>query len=114
MKWTKALVMAFALAGLTAHADADKKTERVWKAKCASCHGADGKGDTEKGKKMKVADYTTKDWQAAKKDDALKKAILEGVKTEKDGVKQEMDGFKDDLKPGEDDALVKYIRSLAK
>ncbi len=93
---------------------ADKKVERVWKAKCASCHGSDGKADTEKGRKLKVADYTTQEWQAAKKDEDLKKAILDGVKLEKDGVKQEMDGYKGELKPGEADALVAYIRALAK
>jgi mono/diheme cytochrome c family protein len=110
--------MGFAVAGLlllggAAHAQ-DKKTERLWKAKCASCHGADGKAQTENGKKQKVADYTAKEWQAAKNDADLKKAILEGVKKEKDGVKQEMDGYSDALKPGEADALVAYIRALAK
>ena len=104
------------LGGVTRAEDAkaDKKIERVWKAKCASCHGADGKADTEKGKKLKVADYTTKEWQAAKKDEELTKAILDGVKTEKDGVKQEMDGYKGELKPGEAEGLVKFIRALGK
>jgi mono/diheme cytochrome c family protein len=113
-RWTKGLLVAVALVGTAAYAEADKKTERVWKSKCSSCHGMDGKADTEKGKKMKIADYSTKEWQAKAKDDQLLKAINEGVKAEKDGVKQEMDGYKDDLKPGEADALVKFIRGLAK
>ena len=40
--WIAAL--AAALVPLVARAEVDKKTERTWKAKCASCHGADGKG----------------------------------------------------------------------
>ena len=113
MKRILFLAAAFALASAPAFA-ADKKIERLWKSKCASCHGPDGKGETEKGKKMKVADYTSKDWQAKFKDDELKKAITEGIKKEEDGVKKEMDPFKDELKPAEIDALVKHIRGLAK
>ncbi len=94
-------------------AEDPKKTERTWKSKCASCHGQTGKGDTDKGKQMKVADMTTAAYQA-KKDDELKKAINDGVKQEKDGVKQEMDGFKGELTPEQVDALVAYIRTLKK
>ncbi|HUM13092.1 MAG TPA: c-type cytochrome [Myxococcaceae bacterium] len=94
-------------------AEDPKKTERTWKSKCASCHGQTGKGDTDKGKQMKVADMTTAAYQA-KKDDEFKKAINDGVKTEKDGVKQEMDGFKGELTPEQVDALVAYIRTLKK
>ena len=97
----------------TALAQADKKVERAWKAKCSSCHGAAGKGDTEKGQQMKIADMTTAEFQA-KKDDELKKAILDGVKKEKGGVKQEMDAFKGDLTPEQVDALVAYIRTFKK
>ena len=38
---------------------ADKKIERLWKKKCGSCHGADGKAETEKGKKMKMHSLAT-------------------------------------------------------
>lgn len=92
---------------------ADKKIERVWKSKCSSCHGVDGKAQTEKGKKMKVADYTTAEWQKSKTDADIKKGIEEGVKIEKDGVKQEMEGFKADLTPEQITSLVEFTRSLA-
>jgi mono/diheme cytochrome c family protein len=102
------------LLSATAMAQADpKKVERAWKAKCSSCHGAAGKGDTEKGQQMKIADMTTADFQA-KKDDELKNAILNGVKKEKGGVKQEMDAFKGDLTPEQVDALIAYIRTFKK
>ena len=90
-----------------------KKVERAWKAKCSSCHGAAGKGDTEKGQQMKIVDMTTAEFQA-KKDDELKNVILNGVKKEKGGVKQEMDAFKGDLTPEQVDALVAYIRTFKK
>ncbi len=102
------------LLSATALAQTDpKKVERAWKAKCASCHGATGKADTEKGQQMKIVDMTTPEFQA-KKDDELKKAILNGVKKEKGGVKQEMDAFKDDLTPEQVDALIAYIRAFKK
>jgi cytochrome c len=100
------------LSGL-ALADVDKKTERLWKAKCASCHGQEGKGDTEKGQQMKIGDMTSAAYQA-KTDDELKTAILNGVHTEKGGAKQDMNGFKDDLTPDQVNALIAYIRTLKK
>ena len=108
------LMTASFLLSATALAQVDpKKTERAWKAKCSSCHGAAGKADTEKGQQMKIVDMTTAEFQA-KKDDELKKAILNGVKTEKGGVKKEMDPFKDDLTPEQVDALIAYIRAFKK
>ena len=90
-------------------AEVDKKVERAWKAKCSSCHGAAGKGDTEKGQQMK----TSAEFQA-RKDDEFRNAILNGVKKEKGGVKQEMDSFKGDLTPEQVDALIAYIRTFKK
>lgn len=110
-----ALVFAIvsAVYGAAHAADApDKKTERLWKSKCASCHGADGKADTDQGKKMQTANMATKAWQSGHTDDQIRKAILEGVKAEKGGVKKEMDPYKDELKPDQVDALVAYIRAL--
>ncbi len=113
MKRIVFLVAAFALASAPAFA-ADKKVERLWKSKCASCHGNDGKGETEKGKKMKVADMSSEEYQKKFKDEELKKAIEEGVKKEEGGVKKEMDAYKEELKPDQIDALVKMIRELKK
>jgi mono/diheme cytochrome c family protein len=92
----------------------DKKTERLWKAKCASCHGAEGKGDTEKGTEMGMADLSTSAWQKSLSDLEIKRGIVNGVKRTKNGKKQEMDPFKDKLQPEQIDALVAYVRTLAK
>ena len=90
--------------------EADKKVERAWKAKCASCHGQTGKGDTDKGKELKVQDMTASKYQS-KKDADLAKAITDGVKA--DG-KEVMQSFKDELTPEQTQALVKYTRSFKK
>jgi mono/diheme cytochrome c family protein len=113
MKRFAFLLAALALAAAPASA-ADKKIERLWKSKCGSCHGPDGKGETEKGKKMKIGDLSDAAWQKKATDAEIKKAINEGVKSEKDGVKKEMDGYADDIKGEQLDALVAFVRDLKK
>ena len=93
---------------------ADPATERLWKAKCGSCHGADGKAQTEQGKKMSIADMSTAAWQSEFTDDKIKAAIADGVKRDKNGVKQEMDSYKSKLRPDQIDAVAAYIRTLKK
>lgn len=94
---------------IVAVAPPDKKTERTWKAKCASCHGADGKAATEQGRKMKMYDMTLATWQTSRSDEDLRQAVKKGVKTTKDGVKQEMDAF-EDLQGEQLEGLVKMMR----
>lgn len=98
-----ALAIAAALP-LAARAEVDKKTERLWKAKCASCHGVDGKGQTEQGQKLGVKDYTNADWQKSQTDEQIKKTITDGTKG--------MDGYKDKLAPDQVDSLVAFVRAL--
>jgi cytochrome c553 len=110
VKKTMATVLSLALLSLGARAEVDKKTERTWKSKCASCHGADGKAGTDQGKKFGIPNYTEAAFQKSKTDDQLKTAIANGVKTDKG----EMEGYKDKLSGDEIDNLAKLIRSLAK
>ena len=92
-------------------AEDDVKTARTWKAKCASCHGADGKGQTEQAKKMGgIRDMSTAEWQKDWTDEKVKKAIVDGVKE----GKKEMEAYKDKLKPDQVDALVKFVRTFKK
>ena len=93
---------------------ADKKIERLWKAKCGSCHGADGTAQTDLAKEQGVADMSKAEWQKAFTDQQLKDATLNGIKREKNGKQQDMKGYKDALKPEEVDGLVSYMRGLAK
>ena len=103
VRFATSVVATVLLLGPTALAQADKKAERAWKSKCASCHGAGGKGDTDRGKELKIVDMSTPAFQA-KKDDELKKAILEGASHP----------FKSELAPEQVDALVAYIRTFKK
>ena len=97
-----------------AFADApNPQIDRVWRAKCSSCHGPDGKGATEQGKKMAVEDMTSTAWQAIT-DDKIKASINDGLKRDKNGVHQEMEAYKSKLRPEQIDGLVTYIRALKK
>lgn len=111
MKRLIAVFAAFALVSLPAFA-ADKKIERLWKSKCSSCHGADGKAETEKGKKMKTGDMTQAAFQKLT-DAEMLKAINDGVALEKDGVKKEMDNYKD-LTDEQKTGLVTFMREFKK
>ena len=108
----------FVIAGLmfaTASAwAADPKTERLWTSKCGSCHGPDGKGQTEQGKKQQVTDISTAEWQAKFTDDQLKTAIENGVKETRGGVKKEMKAYKAELTPDKIASLVTFVRGLKK
>ena len=106
MRKLMGFVFLAALAGSSlARAEVDKKTERTWKSKCASCHGADGTAQTDQGKKYAIKDYTTAAFHAAQTDADLKKAIV-------DGKGQNMPAYKD---LGEQsDQLVQLLRSFKK
>ena len=107
------LMLALAAPAARAGSPPDKKTERLWKAKCASCHGVEGKADTEQGKIMALPDLSSAAWQKATTDDRIRDQILNGVKKQKNGKSVEMNPFKDELQPEQVDALIGYVRSLA-
>ena len=90
----------------------DPKTERMWKAKCAPCHGADGKAETKEGAKMGMRSVTTADWQRSFTDEQLRATIRDGIKRTQDGKTQEMAAFKDKIADADIAALVAYMRSL--
>ncbi|NDQ58374.1 MAG: cytochrome c [Acidipila sp.] len=90
---------------LAVPARADSATETLYKTKCATCHGPDGKGDTPAGKKMGAHDFTSPDVQ--KRTDAqLSEAIAKR--------KNKMPGYEKSLKPEQIKDLVAYIRELGK
>jgi len=100
-------IIGFA-AALTASA-ADPKDN--WTASCARCHGADGKGQTNMGKRLNCKDYTDASVQAALTDDAAFKAIKEGFKTSdgKTVMRPAANLSDDDIK-----GLVAYMRAFKK
>ncbi len=112
----KAMSLLAAGAGLflfqaVGHAD-EATAARNFKAKCAACHGADGKGKTKQGEKMKIGDLTT---AAAKKEltaDKVRTTILDGIAREKEGAKQEMKGLRGKIADDQLEELVSYVRGL--
>ncbi len=92
-----------ALSAGTARAD---DIAPVWTKQCKSCHGADGKGDTEMGRKSKAEDLTTERWQSRHSDAQTRDAIENGV------PKTKMKAYKEKLSSEQIDALVAYIRTL--
>ncbi|MGZ6123815.1 MAG: c-type cytochrome [Myxococcales bacterium] len=106
MRKITGFVFLAVLAGSSlARAEVDKKTEKTWKSKCSSCHGADGKAQTDQGKKLGIKDYSSADFHAALSDADLKKAIV-------DGKGKDMPAYKD--LSDQSDQLVQLIRSFKK
>lgn len=75
----------------------------VFKAKCAMCHGADGKGETAMGKTMKIRDLGSADVQAQSDAD------LTGIITNGKGKMPKYDGKLTKDQIGD---VVKFIRTL--
>lgn len=96
-------VALVALALVTATARADT-AEATFKAKCAMCHGPDGKGETPTGKSMKVKDFGSEDVQKMSDAD-LSAAITSG--------KGKMPPYKT-LSADQVKDLVAYVRGLGK
>ena len=98
------LLMAAALlfAIVPAHAQSGGS---LFQAKCAPCHGSNGKGDTSMGKMLKVRDLSSADVQ--KQTNAELTAIIE------DG-KGRMPAYRGKLSNGDVKELVSFIRSLKK
>jgi mono/diheme cytochrome c family protein len=80
-----------------------------WDNHCAKCHGADGKGQTKVGKKLKLKDYTDAAVQAKLTDEEIVKVTTEGVIA--DG-KEKMKAFKDELSADEIKDFVAFIRAF--
>lgn len=105
--------MAFALVAfavlsqdrsLAASAPAGDAAE-TYKAKCASCHGADGAGTTAAGKAMKVRDLGSAEVQALT-DDQLYEIIAKG--------KAKMPGYEKSIGADKCKELVAHIRTFKK
>jgi mono/diheme cytochrome c family protein len=74
-------------------------------AKCAKCHGRDGRGKTNRGRLTHARDLTIAQWQ----DDVTDERLFNSVSN---GRGKKMPGFKKHLSEAEIDALVAYVRRL--
>lgn len=93
---------ALALPSLAA---AQAKGEDVFKSKCASCHGADGSGDTGVGKSMGLKSLASPAVQGASAAD-LTAIITNG--------KGKMPAYKSRLTEAQIADVVSYVKSLKK
>ena len=108
MNWVAAVTACVVLAGyalLSVPARADNEGQATYKAKCAACHGADGKGQTGMGKAFKIRDLGSAEVQK-QSDEELSGIISNG--------KGKMPGYSKSLKAEEIKDLVGFIRTLKK
>ena len=99
-----ALLGALALASTVAAADLELG-KKVYAAKCASCHGADGKGNAKVAGMLKV-NIPDLSGSAGKSDTDLLTLLADG--------KKPMPAFGKNLSKDEMEAVLSYTKTLAK
>jgi mono/diheme cytochrome c family protein len=99
------LSAALVIASAPALRAADARSEN-WQTHCSVCHGDNGKGQTEEGKKKKARDLTNAKWQDSVEDARIVKSITKGH--------DEMPAFGKKLTEPEIKALAAEVRSLVK
>ena len=102
-----AMVVVILVSGFSIFAFSARAQEggaALFKAKCAACHGPDGKGETAIGKANKLRDLSSPEVQ--KQSDADLTAIIASGKGK-------MPAYGKSLKPEQVKDLVAYVRSLA-
>ena len=96
-------VLCLAAAGLRAQDVASG--EKVFKAKCVSCHGPDGKGDTAAGKATKARDLSSE--EVKKESDATWTEIITKGKNK-------MPPYDKKISDAEVKDVIAYMRTLIK
>ena len=99
-----ALAAALVLAAPALGAD-DTRSEN-FQTHCVVCHGEDGRGQTEEGKKKGARDFTNARWQDKVDDKRLIHSVTKGH--------DKMPSFEKKLSADEIKALVAEVRTLAK
>lgn len=99
-----ALLGALAVASTAAAADLELG-KKVYAAKCASCHGADGKGNAKMAGMLKI-NIPDLSGSKGKSDAELLKLLSEG--------KKPMPSFGKSLSKDEMEAVLSYAKALAK
>jgi mono/diheme cytochrome c family protein len=103
-----AIATVIALIGLIifyAPARGDEATVKLYQSKCATCHAADGSGNTPAGKVLKLKDIRSPEVQAMT-DAELATIIAKG--------KDKMPPYEKTMKADQIQSMVAYMRDLAK
>jgi mono/diheme cytochrome c family protein len=119
MKRVPFSLLVFSLTLWAAPSRADEDIQALFHAKCASCHGDDGKGDTKWGRKYKAPNFTSAKFQDESKDseflETIEKGVTKKVKDDKTGEvkpKKIMPGWSEKLSEDQMKALVAYVRKF--
>lgn len=107
-KAANAAVSASAANAGAAASAGDSTAQDAYEKRCVFCHALDGSGSTKKGKKLKAPDFRSAKWQTHTSDDEIMDAIENGI------PKKKMPAFKKKLSQAEIDALIPYLRGLAR
>ena len=98
-------VLAFAMSrNLSSISPVGGDATSVYNAKCANCHGRDGRARSAHARHEHARDLTTAEWQESVSDERIYNSISNG--------KGKMPGFKKKLSDGQIDELVNYVRRL--
>ncbi len=81
--------------------------QQLYARHCASCHGADGRAKTSKGRFSHARDLTDAKWQDDVTDERIFNSIMNGR-----NVRGNMPAFSDKLKEKDVDELVRYVRKF--
>ena len=82
--------------------------QEIWDKACIACHGADGRGQTRKGRALKAPDFTSQKWQTDTADEEIEDAIANGV------PKTKMPAFKGKLSDAEIQQMIPFLRAFTK
>ena len=99
-----ALIATGASSGCTTDPD---PAARVWKRRCAACHGLDGAGRTRFAEGRPFADLTDGRWKHGADREGLRRLVAEGDPA------SPMPPFAGTLSPAEIDAIVEWTLALA-
>jgi mono/diheme cytochrome c family protein len=100
-----ALAGMLCVAGTAVFAQDKANGEKVYKAKCASCHGPDGKGETAAGKATKARDICSEEVKN-ESDAAWTDIIVKG--------KNKMPSYDKKVTDAERTDVIAYMRGLCK
>jgi len=101
---TLSLALAALLAPGARAADPAAGRSELWTANCEKCHGADGKGDTEEGKKKGARDLSNAKWQKTISDDRMIRSVTRG--------RDKMPAFAKVLSEEQIRELIREVRAL--
>ncbi len=107
----KTILLAIVIAMAAAVSARASSGQDLWTQSCAKCHGADGAGQTNMGKRLGCKDYTDAKVQASVSDADAANAVKAGFKNS-DG--KTVMKANDTLSDSDVTTVVAYLRTLKK